>query len=44
MVERQWGKNYKILRREWQYGLSLTGKKTKHEEGESKKTREKSGA
>lgn len=41
MVERQWGKDYKILRREGQYHLSLIEKKAIHEEGDSKKLRER---
>lgn len=39
MVERQWGKDCKILRRKGQYDLSLIEKKATHEEGDSKKLR-----
>lgn len=41
MMEKQWGKDCKILRREWQYGLRWTEKEATYEEGDSEKLRER---
>lgn len=40
-MERQWGRDCSILRREWQYSLSWTEKEATYEEGDSKYLRER---